>query len=135
MTLLGQFGRKKCGDNIAELVDRILAAAESEDIRSVVLARIAGESSVVTGGGSNAGDFVCCHRAADAGTVDDDADVCTRFADCFCDGVCIVRIIDSVGRVRSKIIDLNAKASEKFFELFFKRKSAVVCTDGDGADF
>jgi hypothetical protein len=135
VTFFGQLGRKPGGDDLLDLGERVLAAAERQDVGAVVFARIDGERDRITGGGADVRHFIGGHRAADAGAVDDDAGVRLAFADGARDGVREIRVIDRLFRIGPEIADFEAELGEINFERFLEFEAAVIAAERDGADF
>ena len=94
-----------------------------------MLARIFRQRDRVTSRRANVRNFVRRHRAADSRAVDDDADIDRSLGNRAGDGVREIRIIDGVLRVRPEIVNAKSRPAEKFFELFFEFKTAVVAAD------
>jgi hypothetical protein len=96
-----------------------------------VLARVACDLDRVTGSGTYAGNFVCSHRAAHAGAVNDNADIGRAFGNTLRDCLSEIGIVNRIFRVGAKIVDLVPKRSQESLQFFFHSEAAVIGADGN----
>src|SRR5688572_3004674 len=104
VAIFSDLGGKPGGNDLAHLSARDRLASQREDVRVVVLARIARHRHRVTRRSPNTRNFIRRHRTTNTGAVDDYTEVRTAVRDRPSDGMREVRIVNCVFRVGSEVL-------------------------------
>jgi len=131
MAVNGAVGRQEDVDDPLRRLEVDLSGAEGEDVRVVVLARVAGERFVVAGGGEDPGNLVRGHRRADSGAVDDHGEAAGAGGNELGGRLRDLRVVDRFLAVRAEVADGVTGVAKVFLELFLELEAAVIGAESD----